>query len=241
MSDSDDDDEVEYESEIFKIGNYSLNITTISQMPIHILMKNAGKGIEISGQKLWCGSLGAIEYLIDNKDFYENKIVIELGAGTGVMGMLCKKMGAKRVLLTDYDEKSINHMNYDCKMNEIDAEVKVCDWFNFDINELQLDMNNTKNIRIVAGDVLYKNIVLEPFWNTVKMLFSLSDEIQMLLCHVPRAGVEHHQVINAAITNGLSIKELDSSLWRKGCCLEYSPVDDNDRAKLYMISVQKKI
>ena len=236
MSDSDDDDEVEYESEIFKIGNYSLNITTISQMPIHILMKNAGKGIEISGQKLWCGSLGAIEYLIDNKDFYENKIVIELGAGTGVMGMLCKKMGAKRVLLTDYDEKSINHMNVDCKTNNIDAEIKVCDWFNPNINELQLDENNLHNIRIVAGDVLYKNIVLEPFWNTVKLLFSLNTNIQMLLCHVPRAGVEHDHIKNAAIANGLKIQEIDPLLWRKGSCLEYSPNDDNERAKLYLIT-----
>ena len=233
---SDSEDEVEYEPELFKIREYLLQITTISHMPIQILMKNAGNGIEISGQKLWCGSLGAIEYLLDNNDFCKDKIVIELGAGTGVMGMLCKQMGAKRVLLTDYDEKSIKHMNNDCKLNEIDAEVKVCDWFNFDINELDLDQSNINNIRIVAGDVLYKNIVLEPFWNTVKILFSLSNEIQMLLCHVPRAGVEHDQVINAAITNGLSIIEIDPSLWRKGCCTEYSPHDDNERAKLYLIT-----
>lgn len=235
MSDS-DDDEVEYEPELFIIREYSLKITTISHMPIQILMKNAGNGIEISGQKLWCGSLGAIEYLLDNNDFCLNKTIIELGAGTGVMGMLCKKIGSKRVLLTDYDEKSINNMNIDCNNNNIDAEVKVCDWFNPNINELQLDPNDFHNIRIVAGDVLYKKIVLEPFWNTVKLLFSLSDNIQMLLCHVPRAGVEHDQVINAAISNSLSIKEIDPSLWRKGSVLEYSPNDDNERAKLYMIT-----
>ena len=233
---SDSDEEVEYEPELFVIRQYSLYITTISHMPIQILMKNAGKGIEISGQKLWCGSLGAIEYLLDNTDFCNNKIVIELGAGTGVMGMLCKKIGAKRVLLTDYDDKSINHMNIDCNSNNIDAEVKVCDWFNPNINELLLDPNDLDNIRIVAGDVLYKSIILEPFWNTVKLLFSLSDKIQMLLCHVPRAGVEHIHVQKAAISNGLSIKEIDPSLWRKGSCLEYSPNDDNERAKLYLIT-----
>jgi len=226
---SDSEDEVEYEPELFKIRQYSLKITTISHMPIQILMKNAGQGIEISGQKLWCGSLGAIEYLLDNNDFCKDKIVIELGAGTGVMGMLCKQIGAKRVLLTDYDEKSINHMNVDCKTNNIDAEIKVCDWFNPNINELQLDENNLHNIRIVAGDVLYKNIVLEPFWNTVKLLFSLNTNIQMLLCHVPRAGVEHDQIKNAAIANGLQIQEIDPLLWRKGSCLEYSPNDDNER------------
>lgn len=41
-----------------------------------------------SGQKIWCGSLGVCEYLMDHSELVLNKIVIELGAGTGLLGTI---------------------------------------------------------------------------------------------------------------------------------------------------------
>ena len=245
MSDS-DSEEVEYDYEDFSIASYNLKITTVAFMPLSKLMLNQSKGIEISGQKLWCGSMGVIEYLLDRQMEVNNHAVIELGAGTGVLGMICKKIGATEVYLTDYDDVSINHMKSDIKTNGFDNEDNVnvvnLDWYKPDIVEIQqLISINKLPIKIVAGDVLYKHALLEPFMYTVKLILSSNSDSEngktndMLLCHVPRAGVEHELVIAAATKQNLSIEEIPPELYKKGSLLLYCPTEDIERAKLYRI------
>ena len=82
----DSDDEVEYELENFKIAGFDISITTVSFLPISKLLEIQSKSVEISGQKLWCGSLGVIQYLINYPTVIENVNIVELGAGTGVLG-----------------------------------------------------------------------------------------------------------------------------------------------------------
>ena len=66
-----------------------MDITTVAYMPIEQLMANRSVEKEISGQKLWCGSLVVISYMLQNfgKIINPNSIVIELGAGTGALGI----------------------------------------------------------------------------------------------------------------------------------------------------------
>ena len=245
MSDS-ESEEVEYDYEIFSISSYTLKIKTVAFMPLSKLMLNQSKGIEISGQKLWCGSLGVIEYVLDNPIEVTDHAVIELGAGTGVLGMICKKIGASEVYLTDYDSISINHMKCDINTNGFNdtdsVKVVTLDWYNPIISEMQqLISINKLPIKIVAGDVLYKHALLEPFMYTVKLILSSSSDPEngktndMLLCHVPRAGVEHDLVTAAAIQQNLIIEELSPELYKKGSLITYCPVEEIERAKLYRI------
>lgn len=43
--------------------------------------------VQISGRKIWCGSLVVAEYLTRNPAFVAAHHVVELGAGTGLLGM----------------------------------------------------------------------------------------------------------------------------------------------------------
>lgn len=259
MSYSSDDDEVEYELEPFTIGEYQFQITTVAHMPITKLLANQSKGIEISGQKLWLGSFGVMEYLLSNNSFVIDNIVVELGAGTGVLGMICRKIGANSVYLTDNDIMSIKHMKNDIIVNHVSDNVTVLhyDWFQPNIDDivsslkqkqqLQLDysMKATTSLRIVAGDVLYKRILIEPFMNAVKCLLSSSlildildgNNAEMLLCHIPRAGVTHEIVIAAAEKLSLTVTEIPKESWVKNAVIEYCPKDDIDKAKLYKIII----
>lgn len=57
-----DEDEVEYEVEEVALSpDITLLVTTVAYMPITTLLRNQGRGVEISGQKVWCGSLGVVE------------------------------------------------------------------------------------------------------------------------------------------------------------------------------------
>ena len=73
---SDSEDEVEYEVEIFSIREYVFHITTVSFMPIERLLDLQSHGQEISGQKLWCGSLCVMEYLLGFPAFVAGEWVI---------------------------------------------------------------------------------------------------------------------------------------------------------------------
>ena len=95
MSFDDDKAEVEYEVESFRIHSHEFHLTTISYMPIERLVDLQAQSKEISGQKLWCGSLCLMEYLTDFPHTVAGKNVLELGAGTGVVGMLCDKLGSR--------------------------------------------------------------------------------------------------------------------------------------------------
>jgi hypothetical protein len=243
MASSDSEDEVEYENELFNLRGIEFNVTTVAYMPISKLMKLQENASEISGQKLWCGSLVVIEYLLDHPEFIMNCNVLELGSGTGVVGMLCQKLGGHHVILSDYDLKSIEHMTADIVKNNVQCEILNLDWFSFDINQLSSEfLSSSHPLRLVAGDVLYKHALIQPFFTVIQQLLSPSRSSSppstspaMLLCHVPRAGVEQNDIVTAAQQFGLSITSIPSDLWKKGVCVEYSTADDYDRAQLYLI------
>ncbi len=226
---------MEYEPEVFEIGGNVFTITTIACLPIAQLMNNHSKDVEISGQKLWCGSLGIIQYLLNNKELVNNSVVVELGAGTGVLGMVCKKLGASKVILTDHDEKSLQHMQMDLVTNDITAEVVPVNWYNVLDLDLGLNTNDELPLRVVAGDVLYKAALLDPFFKTVKTLFSQRQDSLLLLCHVPRAGVDQADVVRKAQSEGLSVQEIPAETWNSGEVFQYCPEEDLVRARVYCI------
>lgn len=271
---SDSEDEVEFEKEQFDIGGFDLNITTIAFMPLTKLMLLNQSSVEISGQKLWCGSLAVCEYLLAHRDHCANKYVIELGAGTGVAGMICAKLGAGHVCLTDHDQRSLDHMQIDCADNNITAtSVARFDWFNPDYNLFTETMTmlaatqqveaGSVSVRLVAGDVIYKSQLIEPFFAVVKELLvrysssSSSDRdkdcgngsaeytASLLLCHIPRAGVSH-EVVQAEVARiGLTLTVLHqgggAACWTGGLVTRYSPEEDYSRAKLYLITLPHEL
>jgi predicted nicotinamide N-methyase len=233
---SDSEPEVEYEPESFTIGGFALTVTTIAFMPIELLMKNRDKETEISGQKLWCGSLGVIQHILNNPHIVNGVVVVELGAGTGVLGMICKKLGAKEVILTDHDPISIANMVTDCTTNDVVATVERMDWYAYE-PKFDWAVAPTERVLLAAGDVLYKQALIKPFFTTVTQLFAKFPTATMLLCHIPRAGVEQGEVVAAAQECGFVISEIPRELWSTGDLFEYCEPDDLARARLYSISL----
>mmetsp|Transcript_37480 Transcript_37480/g.38165 ORF Transcript_37480/g.38165 Transcript_37480/m.38165 type:complete len:236 (+) Transcript_37480:49-756(+) len=232
---ADSDDEIEYEQEKFSIGGFTFEVTTVSYLPISKLMGLQEMSSEISGQKLWCGSIALMEYILSNPNLITGKQIIELGAGTGVLGMLTKVIGAQSVYMTDYDERSLQHMQNDIQHNMIEANIINLNWYHPELSFMDLENPSLmSDIRVVAGDVLYKMALVEPFFKVVKSFLS-SKEAFLLLCHVPRAGVEHRHVLEAILSAELQVEIIPTEEWLKGACLEYCPRDDNQRAQVYRI------
>lgn len=60
---------------------------------------------------------------------------------------------------------------------------------------------------VLAGDVLYKRCLLDPFLGTVRDM--LAPGGRMLLCHVPRAGVTYDIVEQAFVEAGFAFEILN--------------------------------
>jgi hypothetical protein len=236
---SDSEPETEYELESFEIAGRNFEITTIAYLPIELLMANREKQTEISGQKLWCGSLGVIQHILNNPSLVADHTVVEVGAGTGVLGMICKITGASTVILTDHDTISINHMVADCARNQIDAQVKRLDWYKPEFSEwgLQSTCAASKGLVLVAGDVLYKELLINPFFDTVIKLLQQHANSKLMLCHIPRAGVDHAQIRAKAAEMKLNIEEIPVDQWNTGDCFQYCDPDDLSRARLYVLTL----
>lgn len=215
-------------------------------------MQNQAVGVEISGQKVWCGSMGVSQYLVSYPSFVDKKVVIELGAGTGILGMLAARLGAKKVILSDHDQISLDHMSNDCNINHIDANVVRLDWFSPDVDSLHLDFFSGEDFVILGGDVLYKHQLLHPFFSTAKLLLekfsTFHSKGSMLLCHIPRANVSHDVVTETARSLGLQIQEIPmKEEWKENIRCSRSEMDNEEnelcpehdisRAKLYEISL----
>jgi dihydrodipicolinate synthase/N-acetylneuraminate lyase/predicted nicotinamide N-methyase len=238
---SSSDEEIEYELEDFSLCGEALSITTVAIMPLSVLVRLGG-AVEVSGQKLWCGSVCLSEYLALS-DFAQiaGAEVVELGAGTGAAGMLCSRRGAAKVWLTDHDQRCIEHMNKDCITNSISgAEVLRFDWLapSMDLfaarGGLQTSGDASTRLTLIAGDVLYKSFLVEPFFKSVALLLSTRAGSVLYLCHIPRAGVEHDIVVAGAEAQGLDVTRCPDD-FRERVRPELCPVDDVNRAHCYEI------
>ena len=76
-------------------------------------------------------SLKSFNRLIDDGTVnVEDKIVLELGSGTGVTGLLCAKAGAKMTILTDYHPAVLENAKENVVRNRLSslAQVHPLDW-----------------------------------------------------------------------------------------------------------------
>jgi 16S rRNA G966 N2-methylase RsmD len=240
--DDDSENEVEYEPEVFEINQFQLEITTIAYLPITTLMANREQEKEISGQKLWCGSLCIVNYLFKYPECVKDCLVIELGAGTGVLSIIASKLGASRVIATDHDERSLTHMKEDFARNSCEnVEVLHLNWYLSEYDALKsiIEESNRKQQRLIllAGDVVYKSVLLDPFFATVRSLLSFSNcNPELFLCHIPRADVSQTIVQQTMNDKKFQFDQIDLEEWNYGNLLNrYCPVEDIERAHLYRV------
>ena len=170
--------------------------------------------------------------------------ILELGSGTGLVGMLVSKLGPPScVALTDGDEQTMPLLldNLQNPFNAIDSSIAkstflywgksmkpFSDWCQdswpnvFQDSQVRFDI-------LVAGDVMYKKELPKLFFQTVDSL--LHKDGVLWLCHVPRSTVTHQIMKEAANEAGFKIQTHDTSSLEVTDC----PKDDFDRAVVYRI------
>lgn len=141
----------------------------INNKPLYIeQMDSAELG---TGLTIWDGSVVLAKYLEQCADvLVKDKRVIELGCGTGLVGIAAGILGAKRVVLTDlqYTHSNINkniRANTGNFPKGTKMSVKELDWLN-----LPERMEESYDL-ILASDVVWLEGLVRPLVETFAVLF----------------------------------------------------------------------
>ena len=167
--------------------------------------------------------------------------ILELGSGTGLLGMVASKLGKPAsVVLTDGDGETMNLLQQNLKnpfnaIDEATAKAAILQWgeeqevFHKWLRRSFPEQNDTKFDLILAGDVMYKNELPKPFFETVCSL--LTETGTLWLCHVPRSDVTHRIIRAAAEECGFAIEAYDT----KNITVHDCPNHDLERAVVYQV------
>lgn len=129
------------------------------------------------------------------KLLFRDKIVVELGCGTGVSGLSLLQSQhncPKSLHLTDGDESSLDLCRENCANNMSCYESSCTDLCTFELLTWRSDYGDTYESTsydtVIATDVLYDLASLKPLIRTASALLGVSG--YFVLSHVPRACLD---------------------------------------------------
>jgi predicted nicotinamide N-methyase len=109
--------------------------------------------------EIWPSSIALSEYVLENKDEFSGRKILELGCGLGLVGIVLTSIGSD-VVFTDHDSYALQFTQENFYRNfKRPASVELLDWRDpggrqsFDI--------------IVAADIIYEKRWLEPVLNVL--------------------------------------------------------------------------
>ncbi|CAO3608327.1 unnamed protein product [Mucor fragilis] len=81
--------------------------------------------------------------------------VLELGTGTGMVGLICDYLGASEIHVTDYHPRVLENVAYNVELNKSRAQVSKLDFIKVAKDEA-IEWHNQKFDIVIASDLLYE-------------------------------------------------------------------------------------
>jgi predicted nicotinamide N-methyase len=161
-----------------------------------LVIEERPTGNEFYGEYVWPASLVMCEFLKRNPELVKGKRVLELGSGTGIVGLYAAKLGAKHVTLTDFIDWNILNIKTNLKENGLEgvAEPRWFQWGtilgeNWDV--------------IIGSDIVYPVVDKIALVKAIKM--HLKPGGKFILGYNDRPGDD----ITILEKSGLRLKELE--------------------------------
>lgn len=126
--------------------------------------------------------------------------VIDVGTGSGILGIAAAKLGAKKVVMTDIDYVAVKSAKHNCEINGV-------------ADKCEVDLNNLLDDKNITGDLVLANI-------TADVLLILSESIPsrvknggvLIMSGIIKSRVD--EVINAYSALGFTLeKRRDKGEW----------------------------
>jgi predicted nicotinamide N-methyase len=125
-----------------------------------LVIEERPTGNEFYGEYVWPAGLFMCDFLKRNSELVKGKRVLELGSGTGLVGLYAAKLGASHVTLTDFIDFNIENIKRNIKENGLSGPTEPR-WFKWgtSLGE-QWDV-------ILGSDVTYPTMDHQALWKTI--------------------------------------------------------------------------
>lgn len=198
MSDSDDDQE----PVAYTFNGEDLLISTAENE------FNKGKKT-LFATYVWSGSIVLSNLLCDlYRDLIVDKSVVEFGAAAGIPSVVAAKIGAKRVIATDYPSKSVlRNLRKNCERNGVTDRVRVTEyiWGEDATPVVQLNDGELFDVAL-ATECLWRHESHQSLIDSAKSLLRIGGVLLLTYSHhVPGFEEQDDAFLSMAEAQGFSI------------------------------------
>lgn len=138
--------------------------------------KNKIKFDVYKDDNVWCNlEHESTKQIIDSifKHGVKDKSVIDVGTGTGLLSILCSKLGASHILALDLDTHALEWARKNFKRNDVEVDAEVNDLTRFIDDKADVILANlsapvqVENVKTVGNNMHEDSILILTWWKTL--------------------------------------------------------------------------
>lgn len=203
---------------------------SISHLPTITLLENRSliSAGGTTGLRTWEAALHLGQYLCEHADLVRGKRILELGAGTGYLSILCARhLQSAHVIASDGSDDVVNNLPDNLYLNGLQqdegqqgqgqheegepATVQPMDvkWGHALVGTEEEQWNGGRAVDVVLGaDITYDGSVIPALVATLEELFALYPSVEVYLAATQRNHETFRVFLDACRGNGLGVEDL---------------------------------
>lgn len=171
-----------------------------------------------TGLRTWEASLHLGQYLCENPSITRGKRILELGAGTGYLSILCAKyLDAEHVVASDGSDDVINNLPDSLFLNGLQGSDRVVPmdlkWGHALVGTEEQDWNGGRRIDLVLGaDITYDDRLIPPLVGTLEELSTLFPNVEILISAAERNLRTFEKFLQACQRAGYQVNHVEFAI-----------------------------
>ncbi|KAJ9667086.1 hypothetical protein H2201_002921 [Coniosporium apollinis] len=168
-----------------------------------------------TGLRTWEAALHLGSFLASNPESVAGKNVLELGAGTGLLSILCAEgLGVKRAMATDGDEGVVDALKSNIFLNGLEGsrkiESSVLRWGRtIRTTAFEEDFDDDPYDIVLGADITYDKTVVPWLASTLRELFDLRPSLEAFISATIRNEDTFNAFVYACGRNHLDVKDIE--------------------------------
>lgn len=165
-----------------------------------------------TGLRTWEASLHLGQYLCTRPDLVRERNILELGAGTGYLSILCAKyLAAKHVVVSDGSDDVINNLPESLYLNGLEGANNMVTpmdlkWGHALVGTEEKEWNGGRGIDLVVGaDITYDGSVIPALVATLDELVVLFPRVEILIAATERNRATYESFLDSCQKAGFAV------------------------------------
>ncbi|KAI1179524.1 S-adenosyl-L-methionine-dependent methyltransferase [Nemania sp. FL0916] len=193
-------------------GNYMVEEPTITLLE----RRNLISGSRTTGHRTWEAALHLGSYFLtkSGRNLVKGKSVLELGAGTGFLAILCAKhLGARHVATTDGDEAVVEYLKENLVLNDMHDEKLVTArtlWWGEELKDTWVEQKCTADPFdiIIGADITYDKVAIAALVQTLRYLFRMKPGLLVVIAGVVRNAETFQAFQDECVRSNFTVEEI---------------------------------